>query len=81
MAVNKKDLHALIDLLNDADTISAYDYLQYLINWPKRKRSPIWSDIAKLAPDEEPFSDEEQRQLGAPDDYITLEEATKEYGI
>lgn len=77
LAKNREDLYLLVDRLHDADTKSAYDYLLYLINRPLRE----WEDFAKLTPDEEPFNEEELSQLNSSNDYISLEDAIKEYGI
>lgn len=77
VAKNKEDLYSLVDRLPEADTKSAYDYLLYLINRPLRE----WEDIAKLTPDDEPLNDEELRQLNSSNDYISLEDVIKEYGI
>ena len=77
LAKNKEELYLLIDRLHEADTKSAYDYLLFLVNRPKR----TWEDIAKLTPDDEFLNEEELRQLNSPDEYVSLEEAIDEYGI
>lgn len=81
MSVTKRDLYKMVDLLNQSDAASAYDYLQYLIERAKQKNFKGWTEIAQLPPDNEPLNEEELRQLQAPDDYIPLEKAEKEYGI
>lgn len=77
LAKNKEELYLLVDKLPEADTKSAYDYLLFLINRPRR----TWEDIVKHAPDEEPLDEEELRQLNSPDEYISFEEAIDKYGI
>jgi len=81
LAVNKDALYTMIDRLSEADAASAYDYLQYLIERAKQKKPKTWAEIAQLAPDDDPLNEEELRQLTAPDDYISLEQAIEEYGI
>lgn len=58
--------------------MSAYDYPQYLIG---RKKHRTWADIAQLPQDTDSLSPEEQRQIDAPGDFITLKQAAKEYEI
>lgn len=78
MSVDKNELHKIVDQLSETDSTSAYDFMLYLIS---RKKSRTWADIAKLPPDTEPLSEEEKRQLDAPEEYITLEEAKREYKL
>jgi hypothetical protein len=79
MSVTKDELHKIIDRLSDSDTRSAYDYLKYLVE--RKRKSKTWAEIKQLLPDDEPLGKEELRQLEAPDDYITLEQAIEEYEI
>lgn len=80
VSLNKEILYKMIDQLSEKDQVSAYDYLLYLIS--RNRRKPLtWEEIAKLPPDTEPLSEEEKRQLDAPGEYVTLEEAGREYEI
>lgn len=81
MAITKDDLYKMIDRLSESDAASAFDYLQFLITRSGAKKNRSWGEITKLPPDGEPLSEEELRQLAAPDDYISLARAAKEYGI
>lgn len=40
-----------------------------------------WDEIEKLEPDNKPLSEEEKRQLTSPREYITGEEAKREFGL
>jgi hypothetical protein len=79
MSITKDDLHQIIDRLSDSDTASAYDYLKYLVE--RKRKNKTWAEIKQLPPDDIPLGKEELRQLEAPDDFITLEQAIEEYEI
>ena len=79
MSITKDDLHQIIDRLSDSDTASAYDYLKYLVE--QKRKNKTWAEIKQLPPDDIPLGKEELRQLEAPDDFITLEQAIEEYEI
>ncbi len=79
MSITKDDLHQIIDRLSDSDTASAYDYLKYLVE--QKRKNKTWAEIKQLPPDDISLGKEELRQLEAPDDFITLEQAIEEYEI
>jgi len=79
MSITKDDLHQIIDRLSDSDTASAYDYLKYLVE--RKRKNKTWAEIKQLPPDDISLGKEELRQLEAPDDFITLEQAIEEYEI
>jgi len=79
MSVTKGDLYKMIDKLSDADTTSAFDYLQYLVTRSIQTENGTWAQLAKLPPDNEPFNEEERRQLAAQDDYISIKQAEDMY--
>ncbi len=81
MSITKEDLYKIIEKLSDSDTASAFDYLHYLVTRSKLAKNKTWAQIAELPPDNEPLNDEELRQLAAPEDYISIEQAIEEYDI
>lgn len=80
MAVQKEELHNLIERLEAPDQKTAFDFLQYLINRSENKPKS-WEKIDKAKPDNEPLTEEELRQINSEDGYITGEEAKREYGL
>lgn len=78
MAVNKKDVIKLFDLLPEEAMQSAFDYLQFL---SIRHTRPDWKEIDKLEPDTEPLTEEEIRQMKSDAGYITGEEAKNAFGL
>ncbi len=81
MSITKDDLYKIIEKLSDSDTASAFDYLHYLLTRSKPAKNKTWAQITELSPDNEPLNDEELRQLAAPEDYISIDQATEEYDI
>lgn len=81
LSVTKNDLYKMIDKLNDADTTSAFDYLQYLVTRSMQAKNGTWAQLAQLPPDDDPFNEEERRQFAAPEDYISIKQAEDEYDI
>lgn len=81
MSITKDKLHKIIDRLSESDAASAYDYLQYLVERKKQRKNRTWAEIAQLTPDDEPLTEDELRQLNAPDDFISLKQAVEEYEI
>ncbi|GGJ64322.1 molybdopterin synthase catalytic subunit [Anoxybacillus voinovskiensis] len=77
MEVGKKALHDMIEQLSEADRKSAYDFLSYLLERPKRERI-IWEQIEE---DEEPLTEEERQQLQGDEGYVTGSEAKREFGL
>jgi len=79
MSINKKDLIDLIEQLPDSAQRSAYDYLNFLVY--DNVTRPDWDEIARIEPDTIPLSEEEQRQLGSKEGFITGEEAKREFNL
>lgn len=73
----KEDLYKLIDHLNERDQNTAYDFLRYLIDRSENKMG--WDEISRLEPDNEPLSDEEPIQLKASTEFVSGEEAKREF--
>ena len=69
----------MIERLSEADRISAYDFLHFLLYRSKKKLS--WAEIDQLNPDADLLTQEEKRQLEAPEEYITIEQAKQDYDI
>ncbi|WP_232730016.1 hypothetical protein [Paenibacillus phocaensis] len=69
----------MIDHLNEQDQNTAYDFLRYLIDRSENKMG--WDEISRLEPDNEPLSDEELRQLKALTEFVSGEEAKREFGL
>lgn len=80
MEVGKKALHDMIEQLSEADRKSAYDFLSYLLERPKRERM-VWEQIDEAGEDEEPLTEEELQQLHSDEGYVTGGEATREFGL
>lgn len=79
MVVRKEDLYHLIDHLNERDQNTAYDFLRYLIDRSENNKG--WDEISRLEPDNEPLSDDELRQLKASTEFVSGEEAKREFGL
>lgn len=79
MTIKKEELHKMIDYLNEEELSSAYEYLYFLLQRPKKRLS--WDEISKLTPDREGLSKEEEQQLKNSEEYIAMEKATEEYEL
>lgn len=77
MAVNKDELHRMIDMLNDKASKSAYDYLRFLTFSYSR---PDWDEIMQLEPDDIPLSEEEKRQMECAE-FVSWEDAMRELDL
>ena len=80
MVVRKDDIHNLVERLREYDQKTAFDFLQFLINRSEEK-SIGWTEIDQAEPDDEPLTQEERRQLNSDADYVTGEEAKREFGL
>ncbi len=78
MAINKNELLNLFEQLPETAQQSAYDYLLFL---SMKQNRVDWHEIEKLAPDEEPLSEEEQRQLNSKSGFMSWEEAMNELDL
>ncbi|MBA9088765.1 hypothetical protein D3C76_803490 [compost metagenome] len=79
MVARKEDLYKLIDHLNEGDQKTAYDFLRYLIDRSENNKG--WDEINKLEPDSEPLSNDELRQLKASTEFVSGEDAKREFGL
>jgi len=77
MAISKRELIKLIELLPDDANQSAYDYLKYL----SIQHRPDWDEIAQIVPDDVPLSEEEERQLKSRSGFMSWEEAMGELNL
>jgi hypothetical protein len=78
MAINKEELLHIFEQLPEQAQQSALDFLLYL---SFRQDRPDWDQIIKMKPDDEPLSDEEQRQLNSNNGFVSWEEAMNELGL
>lgn len=78
MAVNKYKALELFEQLTESAQQSAYDYLQYL---SAKQNQLDWDEIAKLEPDAESMSEEEERQLNSESGFMSWEEAMNELNL
>jgi hypothetical protein len=77
MAISKRELIKLIELLPDEANQSAFDYLKYL----STRHRPDWNEIELMEPDDVPLSEEEERQLKSNSEFMSWEEAMRELNL
>ncbi|MHB1626956.1 MAG: hypothetical protein ACYCVB_01080 [Bacilli bacterium] len=73
-------IEEVIRRLSAEDQRAVADFAEYLLH-RRRMEGNIWERLAALDPDDEPLSEEEKRQLLAPDEYISLEDVKRELGL
>ncbi|WP_044477227.1 bacterioferritin-associated ferredoxin [Paenibacillus antibioticophila] len=78
MAVDKHKVLQIFEQLTESAQQSAFDYIQYL---SVRQSQLDWDDIVNLAPDTEPLSEEEVRQLNSESGFMSWEEAMNELNL
>lgn len=78
MAVDKHKVLQIFEQLTESAQQSAFDYIQYL---SVRQSQLDWDDIVNLAPDTEPLSEEEVRQLNSESRFMSWEEAMNELNL
>jgi len=78
--IGKEDIHNLIERLPEDDQKTVYDFTQYLLNRSAEKPD-YWKQIDQAAPDDEPLTEEELRQLNSNAGYVTGEDAKSEFGL
>jgi hypothetical protein len=81
VTVRKEDLYRMLDSLSNEDKKAAFDFIEFLVERSKSKKPQYWQDIDELDSDEEPLTDEEQKQLESEEGYISGEDAKREFGL
>ena len=80
MVIRKEDIHNLIERLPEDDQKTVFDFMQYLLN-RSAKKPDCWEQIDQAAPDDEPLTEEELRQLNSDAGYVTGEDAKSEFRL
>ncbi|MFD3449508.1 hypothetical protein ACFDTO_33555 [Microbacteriaceae bacterium 4G12] len=80
MAIRKEELHRLIDNLDQQDTKTAFDFLEFLVKRSKKKPE-YWEQVDKEESDHNPLSKEELEQLNSEEGYVSGEEGKREFGL
>ena len=78
MAVDKNKVLQIFEQLPESAQQSAFDFIQYL---SAKQKQLDWEDIAKLEPDANPLSEEEERQLNSESGFMSWEEAMNELNL
>jgi hypothetical protein len=78
MAISNEELFKMVKSLPDAAKKSAYDYFKYLSLTHSR---PDWDEIMDMEPDENPLSEEEERQLKNSSEFVSWEDAIRELNL
>ncbi len=69
----------MIDYLSEEERSSAYEYLYFLLQRPKKRLT--WDEISRLNPDREGLNKEEEQQLKDTEGFIAMEKAIEEYDL
>ena len=77
MAISNDDLFKLVKILPEEAKQSAYDFLKFLTDSPKR---PDWNEIDLMEPDDIPLSEEEERQMNSTE-FVSWEDAMHELNL
>lgn len=78
MSIRKKELHEMIDRLDQSNEKSAYDFLKFLTEYSYKD---YWDEIKNREPDDEPLSEEELEQLKGEKDYTPWEKVKNEFQL
>ena len=76
----RASIEEVIRRLSTEDQRAVADFAEYLLH-RRRMEENTWEKLAALDPVDEPLSEEEKRQLQAPDEYISLEDVKRELGL
>lgn len=81
MAIRKADLYRMVDALSSDDKKAAFDFMQFLIERPRKEKPKSWQEIDQLESDDDPLTKEELKQLESNEGFISGEEAKREFGL
>jgi len=76
----RESIEEVIRRLSPEDQRTVADLAEYLLH-RRQMQEDVWRKLSDLDPDDEPLSEEEKRQLQAPDEYISLEDVKRELGL